>query len=129
MIVLHLNKSDTQGEAAQAAYRLHKGLRRVGVESKMFVDNEISDNSDVYGPKEKISKLWSKITPFMDRLPLEFYDWQGTPFYPTWIGKNIVRDELVKQADIINLHWIAGRIDVIHYQNIVAIRSGVNFKV
>ena len=55
-----------------------------------------------------ISKAWSRVSPFIDELPLKFYDWQNTPFHPAWIGRNIIDHELVKQAHIINLHWIAG---------------------
>jgi len=108
MKITHLNKSDIQGGAARAAYRLHTGLRKIGVDSKMFVDEKISDDPNVYGPAGKVSKLWSKIRPFIDRAPLKFYNWQGTPFHPAWIGRDMQEYELVKQADIINLHWIAG---------------------
>ncbi len=108
MKVSIVNKSDSQGGAARAAYRLHTGLRKIGVDSKMIVDSKISDDPNVYGPEGKIRKLWSKVRPFIDKIPLKFYDWQKTPFHPAWIGKNIVGEEFTKQADIINLHWIAG---------------------
>ncbi len=103
-----VNKSDIQGGAARAAYRLHTGLREIGVDSKMLVDNKISDDPNVYGPEGKINKSWSKVRPFMDRIPLKLYDWQKTPFHPAWIGRNIIGHELVKKTDVINLHWIAG---------------------
>lgn len=109
MKVVIVNKSDNQGGAARAAYRLHIGLRGIGVDSKMLVDSKISDDPNVYGTIGKISKAWSKVRPFIDRIPLKFYDWQKTPFHLAWIGRrNIQKDELFKQADIINLHWIAG---------------------
>ena len=108
MKVVMVNKSDIQGGAARAAYRLHTGLRTIGVDSRMVVDDKISDDPSIYGSEGKINKLWSKVRPFIDGLPLKFYDWQKTSFHPARIGRNIVRDELVKQADIINLHWIAG---------------------
>lgn len=109
MKILHINKSDIQGGAARGAYRLHTGLRKIGVDSKIIVDDKISDDPNVYGPKGKISKLWSKVRPFIDRAPLKFYDWQGTPFHLAWMGRrDIQKHELVRQADILNLHWIAG---------------------
>lgn len=108
MKVVIVNKSDIQGGAARAAYRLHTGLREIGVDSKMLVDNKISDDPNVYGPEGKINKSWSKVRPFIDRIPLKLYDWQKTPFHPAWIGRNIIGHELVKKTDITNLHWIAG---------------------
>jgi len=111
MKVVIVNKSDIQGGAARAAHRLHTGLRRIDVDSKMFVDKKISDDLNVYGPKKKIGKLWGEVSPFVDRISLKFYDWQKTPFYPFYparIGRNIIENELVKQSDIINLHWIVG---------------------
>jgi len=103
-----INKWDIQGGAARAAYRLHTGLRKIGVDSKMLVDDKISDDPDVYGLEGKISKAWSKVRSFANTIPLKFYDWQKTPFYTAWIGRDIATHDLLKQADIIHLHWIAG---------------------
>ncbi len=108
MKIVIANKSDIQGGAARASYRLHTGLRKIGVDSEMLVDNKMSDDPSVYGPEGKISKLWSKVRPFVNRLPLKLYDWQKMPLYPAWIGRNIIYHELVRRADVVNLHWIAG---------------------
>ena len=106
MIVIHLNRSDLEGGAARAAYRLHVGLQKIGVDSRMLVDNKVSDDPHVYEPHGKIEKVWSKARSFLDKIPLKFYDWQKTPFHIGWTGRNIVRNELIKKADVINLHWI-----------------------
>lgn len=108
MKVLQLNKSDIQGGAARAAYRLHTGLKKIGVDSKVLVDDKISDDPNVYVPAGKIGKLWRIIRPSIDRAPLRFYDWQKTPFHLAWIGKNMTKDKLIGEADVINLHWITG---------------------
>ena len=106
MKVVIVSKSDGQGGAFRAAYRLHTGFRALGVDSKMLVDSKRTDDPHVYGSIGNISKAWSKVRPFVDRVPLKFYDRQNTPFHPAWIGRNIVQHELLKQTDIINLHWI-----------------------
>lgn len=106
MKVVIVNTSDIKGGAARAVYRLHIGLRKIGVDSKMIVDSKISDDLNVYGPEGKIRKLWSKVRPFIDRLPLKLYDWQKTQFHPAWLGRNIIGHELVRETDIINLNWI-----------------------
>ena len=42
---LILNTSDIIGGAARAAFRLHKGLCGIGVDSKMFVQAKDSDDN------------------------------------------------------------------------------------
>ncbi|WP_300608457.1 hypothetical protein [Methanohalophilus sp.] len=37
---LLLNTSDIQGGAARAAYRLHKGLQQINIDSKMLVQQK-----------------------------------------------------------------------------------------
>ena len=47
MRVVHLSTSDGGGGAARAAHRLHVGLRRVGVESSMLVEERKTDDPHV----------------------------------------------------------------------------------
>jgi len=107
MMVLHLNKTDLQGGAARAAYRLHLGLKSISVDSKMLVDDKISDDPSVHGLVGKINKIWHRALPFINEIPLKFYNWEGTPFYTGCVGRNIARDELLKLTDVINLHWVS----------------------
>ena len=107
MIVLHLNKTDILGGAARAAYRLHLGLKSISVDSKMIVDDKISDDPSVHGLVGKINKVRSRLLPFVNEIPLKFYNREGTPFYTGCIGRNIAKDELLRQTDVINLHWVA----------------------
>lgn len=44
MKILHINQSDTAGGAAIAGYRLHQGLLKQGVESKLLVGNMQTDD-------------------------------------------------------------------------------------
>src|SRR5207249_1900135 len=48
--VLHISTNDTIGGAARAAYRLHCGLRHVGVGSRMLVANKLADDESVILP-------------------------------------------------------------------------------
>src|SRR4051812_45869632 len=45
--VVHLSTSDSGGGAARAAFRLHTGLRRLGVDSSMLVEERKSDDPHV----------------------------------------------------------------------------------
>src|SRR5881394_262897 len=60
MRVVHLSTSDGGGGAARAAHRLHVGLRRVGVESSMLVEERKTDDPHVSRfrpPEELLSRL------------------------------------------------------------------------
>lgn len=106
MKVLIVSKSDASGGAYIAAHRLHEGLRRTGIDSNMLVDYKLSDDPDVYGPNSEVGRGWSKLRSFTDRLPLKRYEPQTADFHPAWIGKQLAEHDLVKSADIINLHWV-----------------------
>ena len=71
MKIAHINISDLSGGAAKACYRLHLGLLRYGIESRLFVMNKISNDSTVTGLKngQFINRLQEKI----DKLPLKLY--------------------------------------------------------
>lgn len=47
MRILHLSASDTGGGAALSTYRIHKGLQRLGIDSRMLVQNKITSDVSV----------------------------------------------------------------------------------
>ncbi|MFB0534676.1 MAG: glycosyltransferase family 4 protein [Anaerolineae bacterium] len=107
MKVLHLNTFDIIGGAARAAYRLHAGLQRIGVDSQMRVARRFSDDPNVHEAESTLSRKWARLRPFISSLPLQFYpDRDGRPFAPQWIGANVA--DAVAKADVVNLHWVCG---------------------
>ena len=69
MRVALLNAYDSGG-AGTATTRIHRGLRRIGVDSKMLVDHKDSDDPHVVGPSGPLRTGYSMLRPFVDRLPL-----------------------------------------------------------
>src|SRR5438067_90323 len=64
MRVVHLSTSDQMGGAARAAYRVHTGLRRLGVDSRMLVQSKISADPNVakFVPRQDLlSKIRHKV--------------------------------------------------------------------
>ena len=109
MKVLHISKTDVQGGAAKAAYRLHKGLLDRGVDSQMLVLDKLSDEPTVIGASNKLGKGWGKIRSGLDMLPLELYRRrQRVPYSPHWLPSKIHKIVESRNPDIINLHWIGG---------------------
>ncbi|WP_080505167.1 glycosyltransferase family 4 protein [Halorubrum aethiopicum] len=109
MRVLHLSTSDTNGGAARAAYRLHRGLRSNGVDSRMLVQNKDSDDDHVYGPDGIIGNVKSKIRPRIDKLPLKRYpDRDPEIFSPAWTPECRSKQISKYDPDIVHLHWVSG---------------------
>ena len=116
--VVHLSTYDVAGGAARAAYRLHDGLRRAGVDSSMFVrEARTSDGSIIrFEPtttfckraerrirREQIErKLRPAISPENDKIE---------PFRTdrSEYGTDILSK--LPPYDILNLHWIAEFVD------------------
>lgn len=115
--VVHLSTSDSGGGAARAALRLHTGLRRLGVDSSMLVEDRRSDDPAVRRfkpPAGLVSRLRRRArrariaadsARYPDRPPsLDWFSDDRTPYF----------DQLLDQVpgcDVINLHWVAGFVD------------------
>ncbi len=107
MNVLHISYSDLSGGAARATYRLHTGLRTRGVVSKMLVLDKVSDDPDVIAPTSKLGKGWSKISRYVEALPVKLLKTENHSLIsPAWIGSNILKRPTAFEPDIIQLHWI-----------------------
>jgi glycosyltransferase involved in cell wall biosynthesis len=115
--VLHLSTSDSGGGAARAAFRLHTGLRRLGVESSMLVEERKCDDPHVKRfrpPDDFISRLRrrarrSSISGDSARYPnrpasLDWFSDDRTPY-----GAQLAA--ALPHSDVINLHWVAGLVD------------------
>jgi glycosyltransferase involved in cell wall biosynthesis len=109
MKLLIVNTSDIHGGAARAAYRLHKSLQSVGVESRMLVQSKTGDDISVLGPVSFKQRVVSKLRPHLDGLIVRRYKKRVTKMFSPAIlpfsgrAKEINRSN----ADIVHLHWIA----------------------
>ena len=118
MKVVHLNTTDTRGGAAIAAYRLHRGLRRQGRDSTMFVANRYSDDPTVAAFEPPLD-----FTSRLSRILRKELIWRNFVRYQTTrpdgcdsfsddrseYGATLVRQ--LPSSDLINLHWVAGFLD------------------
>lgn len=118
MKITHISASDFSGGAARAAFRLHTGLRRLGVNSQMFVGHRESSDDAVttYSPNGRLPErllrglrhrvLQREIARYQSRRPA------GATFFSddrTGYGGALVRQ--TPSADLLNLHWVAGLVD------------------
>ncbi|MFK8281202.1 glycosyltransferase family 4 protein [Capnocytophaga cynodegmi] len=111
MKILHINTTDIEGGAARAAYRLHKALLKMGIDSQMLVQTKNSDDNTIQTVyKTKLGKAYSLLRPFLDALPLKCYkNRTKTPFSPAWFPFSKVVDRINEfNPDVVHLHWICG---------------------
>lgn len=117
MFTLHLSSYDVVGGAAIAAYRLHDGLRRLGVKSCMIVKNKASDDSDVMVAEQALTKF-ERLQRRIDQAGLDAqlrkYETTSKNFEvfsnDQVAGPDPLRCAMPK-ADVLNLHWVAGLVD------------------
>jgi len=103
-----LTTFDDRGGAAHAARRLHDGLRRIGVDSRMLVQEKGGDDPMITGPSTSLRRALSAFRPMLDSLPLRFYpDRQRVPFTPAVVPDRLHREIAKVEPSIVHLHWVA----------------------
>ncbi|MBN1286719.1 MAG: glycosyltransferase family 4 protein [Anaerolineae bacterium] len=110
MRILHLNTYDIRGGAARAAYRLHCGLRRASLDSRMLVLHKDGDDPSVTSMLPLLGRLAREYTKAMLRLelvPLHLYSRrQPVPWGLAWAPNPVARLAGQSGADLVHLHWM-----------------------
>lgn len=107
--VLHLSARDNKGGAARATYRLHRGLRDLGVASRMLVQRRVTDDQTVDGPGGRPGVVYDIARRKIDGLPVRRYrNREPDLFSPAWLPERRGARVRHHQPDIVNLHWVAG---------------------
>lgn len=100
--VLHINFTDHVGGSGRAAYRIHQGLKKLGLKSHMLVGRKAGDETDV----DLISRRQYRI---LDDLSKRVFDnqlsWQYL-FYPS--SFSLTRHPWFREADIVQLYVTHG---------------------
>jgi glycosyltransferase involved in cell wall biosynthesis len=115
MKIVHLAKSDSQGGAARAAYRLHEGLQSVGQESLMLVESKTGDDPNViaaHRPMDLISRLRRGVRDYHIAKNFRRYRNSRPVGYESFSDdRSEYSSTLLSQiptCDVINLHWVPG---------------------
>jgi glycosyltransferase involved in cell wall biosynthesis len=121
MKVWHFSTNDWRGGAAQAAYRLHEAMRDTGFESRMYVANRQSTNSDVHvlryksilrlHPREMIRRVallgWYGARK-RDKGPRTTFNRNLAPE----LDLDYLPSPVQERPDAIILHWISNCLNV-----------------
>jgi glycosyltransferase involved in cell wall biosynthesis len=118
MKIVHINKNDLSGGAARAAYRLHKGLQRVGHESVMVVESQTSDDPSVLKfekPMDTLNLVRRGLRQIRIARDFKRYHESRPSGYELFSDdRSSYASTLLDQipaCQIINLHWIPGFVD------------------
>lgn len=113
MKILHISSYDIAGGAARSAFRLHTELKSVGFDSSMLVMRKSGVDDETYAlqtSKALINRLLRRLRKIrihrdvVKKVALTSFTDDRTYYH---------RDlrHQIPEADIINLHWIAGFVD------------------
>jgi len=96
--VLHINYTDHEGAggAGVSAYRLHRGLRKAGIDSKILCRLKTLKTDDSEQIRKRV--LEYLIRPVAERLGLN--ELEGVASF------SVHRNRLFKEADLVNVHCI-----------------------
>ena len=107
MKILHISTSDISGGAARAAYRIHKGLQGIGIDSKMLVQTKWGDDKTVIDPGTKVKKGLALLRPTLDSAGNHFASGSKTIFSPAWLPFSNIPTQINSiSPDIVHFHWI-----------------------
>jgi len=120
MRVLLLNATDIVGGAARGAYRLHVGLRRIGIEASMLVRHKFGDDEHVYTPSGgRLGQLVRKISGYIDALPLRLYSLEPGTDWSTQVTPNGFLHQVTRfSPDIVHLNWIGGTFPIVDIRKV-----------
>jgi len=104
--VYAVNRSDTIGGAARAAYRIHQAVRQSGIDSHMLVDKTASGDASVHSPSGRLARAGAIFRPFVGGLftrALSSGDFlHSSALIPSGWSKYINSSA----ADLVHLHWV-----------------------
>jgi glycosyltransferase involved in cell wall biosynthesis len=117
--IVHVNTYDILGGAARAVYRLHSGLVRMGYNSSMYVLNKAVEDQSVkeFVPEtDFLSRNYRKILDKTFKYNWACYEKTRPYGYELFSSDKTIYSQhttlKIPEADIINLHWIAGFLDL-----------------
>lgn len=105
MKVVHIISQEVGG-AARAALRINTALNQCGVDSSVLVLHKVNNNHETQSIFQS-DLAWNifRIIRKISNTKLRRYNLIGD-FYVGYIGVNILKTQVVQEADVINLHWV-----------------------
>jgi len=112
--ILQVSTYDLQGGAAIAAYRLHRGLRAMGEDCRMLVRHKSSADETVLRvlsqdqPVPEDEDFFLRTVIQSQHIDSHRTEISNTLFTLPYPGDDLAGSTLFREADLVNLHWVAG---------------------
>jgi glycosyltransferase involved in cell wall biosynthesis len=107
MKVAHLAYADGGGGAFKAAYRIHRGLADLGVDSTMLVSKRVTGDPRVKDAGSALGRLWGQLAAHLDAAPWPLLRVSREQFSSlAWVGTRVPRRVRAVAPDIVQLHWL-----------------------
>jgi len=128
--VVHLSTSDINGGAAIAALRVHSAQFKYGIDSRLLVQSKYGNSSGVISlVQSPVDKIIFRVRKVIDKLmykSLSNINWDAFTF--PYFGLNLSNIELIKEADIINIHQMnEGFLSLNSLSNLAALKKPLFF--
>jgi glycosyltransferase involved in cell wall biosynthesis len=118
MKVLHLMSGDINSGAGKGAFRLHKGLLEIGVDSVLVQSTKYEKTENNILINYIFTKLKNKVNTLHNRYLLDYI---SLPLIFS-LGKepiNVFSGIELSQFDVIHLHWINGSMSINHISDTI----------
>jgi glycosyltransferase involved in cell wall biosynthesis len=106
MKVLIVNTYDYTGGAARAAARIHWGLRKIGIDSYMYVKQKNLNDSSIIIGEGVFDKILSTVSGTLSVYPSKWKCRSGQFLSTQWLPDRLLKVIDKINPDLINLHWI-----------------------
>ncbi len=106
MKVVILSNTDNGGGAAIACRRLNDALNGAGVESKMLVVNKVTTSDKVEQVESGLFLKGRTYVEYVFQRRFLLKDKSVAMFSTNKVGVDVSNHYLVREADVINIHWI-----------------------
>ncbi len=115
MKILIINTAEIKGGAAVACNRLHEALLNNGQQSKMLVRQKSSSDPTVFEfSNSNIRKKINLAFFYIELFVLKFLKKAGYDFSLPWFGPALHKHPLVKEAEVIHIHWVQNSFLTLH---------------
>ena len=107
MKILLINAFDNKGGASRAAYRLHRSLIEIGLDSKMIVQFKLGNDPTVISEHNPLILALYKLISFCDRVISMASKNQPHNFSLSWFSNRRLVNQINKiNPDIVHFHWV-----------------------
>lgn len=114
-----INTFDHKGGAAIATYRLHCGLRSIGIGSHLLVQKKNTEAHNVIGPVTTREKIIAIFRPYLDAIHTKMYPKREKVFFsPAWLPDRLATKVAALHPDLVHLSWVSNG-----YLNIETLRK------